>query len=194
MCGCLSCASLLGTWPANQTCALTGNRTGDPLVHRPTLNPLSHTSRGLPFYVCLPIYLSVSHLSISLSIHLSFMILSIHPPYSSNHPSIIHLLSICPSIVCLSSIYLFTHPSTHPSFHPCLCISILHYLSIHVSINLVCIDLLSTYHLPLLHCPFYSNTTGCVIASHLSTSAAPFSARQKATSRYPPHHGIFAQP
>ena len=24
----------LGTWPANQACALTGNRTRDPLVHR----------------------------------------------------------------------------------------------------------------------------------------------------------------
>ena len=35
---------LLGTWPAPQLCALTGNQTGDPLVHRPVLNPLSHTS------------------------------------------------------------------------------------------------------------------------------------------------------
>ena len=26
---------LLGTWPATQACALTGNRTGDPLVHMP---------------------------------------------------------------------------------------------------------------------------------------------------------------
>ena len=44
-CGCL-CAPLLGTWPATQARALTGNRTGDPLVHRPALNPLSHTSQG----------------------------------------------------------------------------------------------------------------------------------------------------
>ena len=35
-----------GTWPATQACALTGNRTGNPLVHRPVLNPLSHTSQG----------------------------------------------------------------------------------------------------------------------------------------------------
>ena len=34
------------TWPAVQACALTGNRTGDPLVHRPALNPLSHTRQG----------------------------------------------------------------------------------------------------------------------------------------------------
>ena len=26
---------LLGTWPATQACALTGNRTGDSLVHSP---------------------------------------------------------------------------------------------------------------------------------------------------------------
>ena len=37
---------LLGTWPKAQACALTGSQTSDPLVHRPTLNPLSHTSRG----------------------------------------------------------------------------------------------------------------------------------------------------
>ena len=34
MCGCLSC-TLLGTWPTTQACALTGNRTGDPLGYRP---------------------------------------------------------------------------------------------------------------------------------------------------------------
>ena len=35
-----------GTWPATQACALTGNQTSDPLVHRPVLSPLSHTSQG----------------------------------------------------------------------------------------------------------------------------------------------------
>ena len=29
-----------------QACASTGNQTGDPLVHRPVLNPLSHSSQG----------------------------------------------------------------------------------------------------------------------------------------------------
>ena len=37
---------LLGTWPATQACALTGNGTSDRLVPRPALNPLSHTSQG----------------------------------------------------------------------------------------------------------------------------------------------------
>ena len=36
----------LGTWSATQACALTGNQTNDPLVCRPVLNPLSHTSQG----------------------------------------------------------------------------------------------------------------------------------------------------
>ena len=46
MCGCLFCAPLLGTWPTIQACALTGNWTTDPLVHRPALSPLSHTCQG----------------------------------------------------------------------------------------------------------------------------------------------------
>ena len=37
----------LGTWPATQTCVPTGNQTRDPLVGRPVLKPLSHTSQGL---------------------------------------------------------------------------------------------------------------------------------------------------
>ena len=36
----------LGTWPTTQACALTGNWTSNPLVHRLALNPLSHTSQG----------------------------------------------------------------------------------------------------------------------------------------------------
>ena len=36
----------LGTWPTTQVCALTGNPTGDPLVCRPSLNPLSHARQG----------------------------------------------------------------------------------------------------------------------------------------------------
>ena len=49
MCGCwlpLVCP-ILGTQPPTQECALTGNRTRDPLFRRPVLNPLSHTSQGL---------------------------------------------------------------------------------------------------------------------------------------------------
>ena len=42
---------LLGTWPATQACALTGNQTGDPLVHRLALNPLSYTSQGTDVFL-----------------------------------------------------------------------------------------------------------------------------------------------
>ena len=39
---------LLGTWPTTQAHDLTGNQTSDLSVHRPALNPLSHTSQGFP--------------------------------------------------------------------------------------------------------------------------------------------------
>ena len=44
----------LETWPGTQACALIGIRTSNPLVHKPTLSPLSHTNQGrfvLYFYV-----------------------------------------------------------------------------------------------------------------------------------------------
>ena len=37
---------LSGIWPTTQASALTGDRTINPLVPRPALNPLSHTSQG----------------------------------------------------------------------------------------------------------------------------------------------------
>ena len=42
---------LLGTWSATQAGALNGNQTGDRLVHRLVLNPLSHTRQGCVFYL-----------------------------------------------------------------------------------------------------------------------------------------------
>ena len=45
---------LLGTWPTTQACALTGNWTDDPFVHRLVVSsPLSHTSQGWFFLRCL---------------------------------------------------------------------------------------------------------------------------------------------
>ena len=41
----------LGTRPATQTCALTGNWTCDSPVRRPALNPLSDTSQGSNVYI-----------------------------------------------------------------------------------------------------------------------------------------------
>ena len=34
------------TWSTTQKCALTRNRTSDPLFHRPALSPQSRTSQG----------------------------------------------------------------------------------------------------------------------------------------------------
>ena len=47
MCGCLPHAPI---GPTTQARALTGNQTSNPLVHRPALNPLGHTSQGLMFF------------------------------------------------------------------------------------------------------------------------------------------------
>ena len=41
----LACPSL-GTWPITHACDLTRNRTSNSLLHRPALNPLSHTIQG----------------------------------------------------------------------------------------------------------------------------------------------------
>ena len=38
--------SLMGTRPATQAGALTGNQTSNPLVHRLALNPLSYPGQG----------------------------------------------------------------------------------------------------------------------------------------------------
>ena len=46
----LACPQL-GTWPATQACALTRNQTGDLSVHRPTLNPPSHTRQGKKIFL-----------------------------------------------------------------------------------------------------------------------------------------------
>ena len=41
---------LLGTWPATQACALTGNWTGDPLVHRPRTQSTEAHQPGLKIF------------------------------------------------------------------------------------------------------------------------------------------------
>ena len=42
----------LGTWPSTQARALTGNRTGNPVVHRLALNLLTYTSQGDRHFYC----------------------------------------------------------------------------------------------------------------------------------------------
>ena len=63
-CQCLVASHVppLGSWPATQECALTGNQTSDSLVHRPMLRPLSYTSQGLLF---IPLCYSVQGLALT---------------------------------------------------------------------------------------------------------------------------------
>ena len=49
---------LLGTWPATQACALTGNQNINALVHRLPLSPLSHTSQGKYTYSLIRSFIS----------------------------------------------------------------------------------------------------------------------------------------
>ena len=42
----------LGTQPATQACGLSRNQISDFLVHRPALNPLSHTIQGKSLGFC----------------------------------------------------------------------------------------------------------------------------------------------
>ena len=57
----LACPQL-GTQPTIQTCALTGNQTGNLLVHRRVLNPLRYTSQGYSEYSILPRTISYQNL------------------------------------------------------------------------------------------------------------------------------------
>ena len=52
-CQCVVASSMppTGDLAHNQACALIGNQTGNPLVCRPVLNPLSHTSQGRFLYI-----------------------------------------------------------------------------------------------------------------------------------------------
>ena len=51
MCGCLSRTPALGTWPATQAHALTGNQTSNPLVRRPALIHWATPAREQPLFL-----------------------------------------------------------------------------------------------------------------------------------------------
>ena len=62
----------MGTRPATQACALTRNQTGDPLVQRPALNPLSHSSQGSKLKIRFKIAkLGITHFYVSKKCHSS---------------------------------------------------------------------------------------------------------------------------
>ena len=62
----------LGTWPTTQAWALTGNRTFNPLVRRPALSPLSHTSQGRTYYFVNVLWILFIFLSVFLFVFLRF--------------------------------------------------------------------------------------------------------------------------
>ena len=77
---------LLVTWPATQACALTGNQTSNPLVHRPALNPLSYTSQG---YHLVLLYLpSPSNHHTVVHVHESFFPFCSIPPPPNQPPGV----------------------------------------------------------------------------------------------------------
>ena len=110
-----SCEPPTGDPDATHACALTENRTGNPLVCRPTLNPLSHTSQGLGaslpgfhnlesiYHITLPVCFHVAHMSSS-KIQTSVSSL---PHYSYR---VWHSLSFCSPryVQCLSHSKLFS--------------------------------------------------------------------------------------
>ena len=70
----------LGTRTITQVCALTGNQTGDPLVHRPALNPLSHTrQRFILFFKKYLLHFFHYHL------------VPLYPPPRHNHHTVVHV-------------------------------------------------------------------------------------------------------
>ena len=76
MCVCHLSAPL-GTWPTTQACAPTGNGTSDPLVHRPALNPLSHTGQGrLSLFEVYNVYIKLLTLKYELLEKISFRVIS----------------------------------------------------------------------------------------------------------------------
>ena len=89
---------LLVTCPTMQACALTVNRTGGPLVCRPVLNPLSHTSQGNLYHTLTVILIHfVRH-----SVWINFLGITVHSfPCSASHQHISSLSRV--SIVVKSS-------------------------------------------------------------------------------------------
>ena len=63
----------LGTWPATQACALTGNQTHDLLVGRLVVSPLSHTSQSSFYFFLLhyfvPLQLSIMSVLVNLKLY-----------------------------------------------------------------------------------------------------------------------------
>ena len=76
---------LLGTWPTTQACALTGNWTSDPLVHRPVLNPLSHTRVPVLFFKIIKRHLNLYTCFLWKTFHYESWVIQLHPTKTVPH-------------------------------------------------------------------------------------------------------------
>ena len=85
---------LLGTWPAAQACALTGNWTSDPLVCRLVLNPLSHTSQSYSNFFIPITHLTIQSLEISLYFYCHFLKLDLTFYLSGNYFNILYEINL----------------------------------------------------------------------------------------------------
>ena len=96
----------LGTWPTTQACALTGNQTGDPSIHRLVPNPLSHTN---PVKAQPDFFLSF-FLSSFIVVQVQFSAFSPHPsptPQLSQPPSPVSTPACyCPCVFIISTRFL----------------------------------------------------------------------------------------
>ena len=118
---------LLGTCPTTQACALTGNRTGDPLVRRPVLNPLSNTSQGI---YCISFYFVFLNIFIDYAITV-VPFPSLHSTPSCTHPpSRIPPYSSCPWVIHINSlastfpVLFLPSPCLFSTYHLCYLFSV----------------------------------------------------------------------
>ena len=82
---------LLGTCPATQICVLTGNRTGDPLVHRLALDPLNHTSQDHLFFVLIFLKYILLIMLLQLSHFPPSLLSALHTPSHPHFPPLVHV-------------------------------------------------------------------------------------------------------
>ena len=103
----------LGTWPTTPACSLTGNRTSNPLLCRPALNPLSDTSQTKfsvlsSFVSCYSLCFKVDFVWYKYYYPSFFLLLFLFARYIFSHPFI---FSPCVSFgLKWVSSYPFSHP------------------------------------------------------------------------------------
>ena len=107
----------LGSWPATQACALAGNWTSNPLVCRPVLNPLSHTSQGIHFFSCKRNLLCICLLNLKSWTNLPYCLLNIVYQHLTIYCSVFLWLTEDGMHICLHSLMRHSNNDPSSSFH-----------------------------------------------------------------------------